>query len=139
MSVAVKQSSRTRWLVAWTGFAFAFLQSICSFFAVANGLRLAIGVGGLALSSSQLALIDGFHASWFRRPMNGIAVAAALLNLVVLWQIRRLRARPAAQWRMTAPSAKKLRSERVQLLLSVVTLALVGVEEYLHFTRIGQL
>lgn len=125
--------------VAWTGFVFALLQSLCTFFAAANGLRLAIGLGALALTSWQAAFIREFHSSWFRRPMNGIALAGALLNLVVLWQIRRLRARPAAQWRITAPDAKKLRSERVQLWLSMVTLVLVGIEEYLHFTQHGRL
>jgi hypothetical protein len=138
-SPAVKQSSRSRMLLSWTGFVFALLQSLCTFFAAANGLRFAIGLGALALTSWQAAFVDEFHSSWFRRPMNGIALAGALLNLVVLWQIRRLRARPAAQWRTTEPSVKKLRSERIQFWLSVVTLALVGVEEYLHFTQHGRL
>ncbi len=131
--------SRSQIFVAWTSFAFALLQSLCTFFAAANGLRFAIGLGALALTSWQVTFIREFHSSWFRRPMNGIALAGALLNLVVLWQIRRLRARPAAQWRTTAPSAKKLRGERVQFALSVVTLVLVGIEEYLHFTQHGHL
>lgn len=135
--VAVK--SRSRGMIAWTSFLFALLQSLCTFFAAANGLRFAIGLGALALTGWQAAFISEFHSSWFRRPMNGIALAGALLNLVVLWQIRRLRARPAAQWRTTAPSAKKLRGERVQLVLSIATLVLVGIEEYLHFTQHGRL
>lgn len=136
-TVALK--SRSRGVIAWTGFVFALLQSLCTFFTAANGLRFAIGLGALALTSWQAAFISEFHSSWFRRPMNGIALAGALLNLVVLWQIRRLRARPAAQWRTTAPSVKKLRGERVQFWLSIVTLALVGVEEYLHFMQHGRL
>lgn len=139
VSLMVKQSSRSRGFVAWTGFAFALLQSLCTFFAAANGLRFAIGLGALALTSWQAAFIREFHSSWFRRPMNGIALVGALVNLAVLWQIRRLRARPAAQWRTTAPSAKKLRGERVQFWLSIVTLMLVGIEEYLHFTQHGRL
>lgn len=138
-SWAVKETSKPRGVLAWTGFVFALLQSLCTFFAAANGLRLAIGLGSLALTSWQAAFVREFHSWWFRRPMNGIALAGALLNLVVLWQIRRLRARPAAQWRVTAPSAKKLRGERVQLVLSILTLVLVAVEEYLHFTQHGRL
>jgi hypothetical protein len=139
VSLAVEQSSRSRGVAAWTGFVFALLQSLCTFFAAANGLRFALGLGALAVTSWQAAFIREFHSSWFRRPMNGFAVAAALLNLVVLWQIRRLRARPAAQWRLEPMSAKKLRSERIQLVLSIATLVLVGIEEYLHFTQHGRL
>ena len=134
-----KETSKPRRVLAWTGFVFALLQSLCTFFAAANGLRFAIGLGALALTGWQAAFVREFHSWWFRRPMNGIALAGALLNLVVLWQIRRLRARPAAQWRVAAPSAKKLRGERLQLVLSIATLMLVAVEEYLHFTQHGRL
>jgi hypothetical protein len=125
--------------VAWTSFLFALLQSICAFFGAANGLRLLIGLGSLALSSGAAAFVQEFHSAWFRRPMNGLALAGAVLNLVVLWQIRRLRNRPAAQWRVAHPSPKKLRSERLQFVLSIATLILVGVEEFLHFHEHGRL
>lgn len=132
------KTERARGIMAWSSFFFALLQSLCTFFAAANGLRFAIGLGSLALSSGAAAFVGEFHSAWFRRPMNGLALAGAILNLVVLWQIRRLRSRPAAQWRVTSPSAKKLRSERLQLWLSIFTLVLVGVEEYLHFTQHGR-
>jgi len=125
--------------IAWTSFFFALLQSFCTFFGAANGLRLFIGIGAIALSSSAAAFVREFHSSWFRRPMNGLALAGAILNLIVLWQIRRLRARPAAQWRQTPVSANKLRSEHLQFALSIATLILVGIEEYLHFTQHGHL
>ncbi|HEY9125554.1 MAG TPA: hypothetical protein VIM62_00420 [Acidobacteriaceae bacterium] len=123
----------------WTGLLFALLQGLCSFFAAANGLRTAIGLSAIALTASQAEFVRVFHSSAFRRPMNGLAVAMALLNLVVLWQIRRLRERPAAAWRVQPVSAKKLRGERVQMALAVLTLVLVGIEEYLHFTQHGRL
>lgn len=63
-----------------------------------------------------------------------LALAGSLLNLVVLWQVRRLRSRPAAQWRQTPASAGKLRMERVQTILSIATLVLIGIEEYWHIT-----
>ena len=132
-------AARGRGVVAWTSFLFALLQSLCTFFGAANGLRTLIGLGSIALTASQGAFVSEFHSSWFRRPMNGLAVAGAVLNLVVLWQIRRLRARPAAAWRVAPVPAKKLRGERWQLALSIVTLVLVGVEEYLHFTQHGRL
>jgi len=115
------------------------LQSLCTFFGAANGLRTVIGLGAITLSAGQAAFVSEFHSAWFRRPMNGIALAGALLNLIVLWQIRRLRARPAAAWRVAPVSAKKLRGERLQMVLSIATLVLVGIEEYLHFMQHGRL
>ena len=71
--------------------------------------------------------------------MNGLALAGAVLNLIVLWQVRRLRARPAAAWRVQPVSAKKLRGERLQLVLAVATIVLVAVEETLHLMQHGRL
>lgn len=65
--------------------------------------------------------------------MVGFALCGSLLNLVILWQIRRLRNRPAAQWRRGLVPASKLRMERVQFVLSWITLVLLGVEEITHF------
>lgn len=128
-----------RGAVAWSGFLFAMLQSLCTFFGAANGLRTVIGLGAITLSAGQAAFVDEFHSAWFRRPMNGIALAGALLNLIVLWQVRRLRARPAAAWRVQPVSAKKLRGERLQLVLAVATIVLVAVEETLHLMQHGRL
>jgi len=125
--------------IAWSSFLFATLQSICTFFGAANGLRLFIGLGAITLSSTTAAFVREFHSSWFRRPMNGLALAGAILNLIVLWQVRRLRQRPAAQWRQVPVTAKKLRSERLQLVLSIATLVLVTVEETIHFLQHGHL
>jgi hypothetical protein len=125
---------KVRGAIAWSSFFFAILQSICTFFAAVDGLRLAIGIGALAVSAGVGATFDRLHTDWVRVPMILLALAGSLLNLVVLWQIRRLRANPAAQWRVTSPSPRKLRMERVQFVLSILTLVLVGVEEYWHFT-----
>src|SRR5579871_1983600 len=121
-----------RTLIAWSSLAFAVLQSICTFFAAMNGLRVAIGLGSLALASSTASLIDRFHADWLRLPMIVLAVVGSIINLVVLWQIRRLRSLPAAQWRQSPQAPRKLRSERLQLILSIVTLILVVLEERQH-------
>jgi hypothetical protein len=37
--------------IAWSGFFFALLQSVCTFFAALDGLRLLIGIGSLAVSA----------------------------------------------------------------------------------------
>jgi hypothetical protein len=128
------ESGKTRSVIAWSSFFFSLLQSLCTFFATVNGLRLAIGIGALAVSSSIGAAINWFHSDLIRLPMIVLALLGSLLNLVVLWQVRRLRSRPAAQWRQKPMSAGKLGMERVQFVLSVATLVLLSIEEYWHFT-----
>jgi hypothetical protein len=119
-------------VIAWSSFFFALLQSLCTFFAAVDGVRLLIGAGALVVSTGVGATMDWVHADWLRLPMIALALAGSLLNLVVLWQIRRLRSRPAAQWRQKPVSKRKIRMERVQFVLSIVTLVLIGVEEYWH-------
>ena len=133
------QREKTRGVIAWSSFFFALLQSICTFFAAVSGLRLVIGVGSLAMSAGATAMLDRFHTDRIRVPMIVLALLGSLLNLVVLAQIRRLRSRPAAQWRLTAPSPHAIRMERLQFVLSVATLILIGVEEYLHVGTSGHL
>jgi hypothetical protein len=123
---------RTRNAIAWSSLALAMLQSICTFFAAMNGLRVGIGISSLVLATSTATAIDHFHASWLRIPMIVLAVCGSVINLVVLWQIQRLRKLPAAQWRQTTQTPRKLRSERMQLILSIVTLILVALEERQH-------
>jgi len=119
--------------IAWSGFFFALLQSICTFFAALSGLRLLIGIGSLAISAGVTAMLDRFHTDRIRLPMIGFALVGSLLNLAVLAQVRRLRNRPASRWRQVALSPHKIRIERAQLILSIATLVLIGIEEYLHF------
>jgi hypothetical protein len=123
---------RVRTAVAWSSLAFAVLQSVCTFFAAMNGLRLGIGISSLVLAASTAAAIDHFHVDWLRVPMIFLAIVGSFVNLVVLWQIRRLRRLPAAQWRRSPQSPRTVRSERLQLALSVITLILVALEERQH-------
>jgi hypothetical protein len=112
--------------------AFAILQSVCTFFAALDGLRLLIGIGSLAAATQVGVAWDHFHTSWIRVPMILFALAGSLLNLVVLGRIRRLRNRPASQWRQPSPAPGRLRMERLQFVLSLLTLALVAIEEIIH-------
>lgn len=133
------QREKTRGVIAWSSFFFALLQSICTFFAAVSGLRLLIGLSSLAISAGAATMLDRFHADRFRVPMIVLALLGSLLNLVVLAQIRRLRNRPASQWRQTPPSPRAIRMERLQLALSVATLILIAVEEFLHVRTCGHL
>lgn len=119
--------------IAWSSLLFALLQSVCTFFAAASGLRFVVGLGSLVLSASAGAMVDRFHADALRIPMVSLALIGSLLNLAILGQLRRLRRRPASLWRQQPPSARKLRMERLQIVLSVATLALLAVEELLHY------
>jgi hypothetical protein len=130
-----REGVRTRGVIAWSSFFFALLQSICTFFLALSGVRLVIGIGSVVLSGATAAAVEKFHANWIRLPMVGLALLGSLLNLAVLIQIRSLRNRPASQWRQRPLSPKEARMERVQWLLSFVTLILIAVEEYLHWNR----
>ena len=124
---------RKQGLIAWSSFFFAVLQSICGAVVAINGLRLAIGIGSLALSTGAGAAVVRFHTDAIRIPMIVIALLGSLLNLAILIHVRHLRNRPAAQWRQKPLSPHQRRAELAQLILSLATLILIGVEEYLHF------
>lgn len=109
----------------------ALLQSLCTAILTVNGLRLGIGLTALAASSIAPSVL-AFHRDAIRIPMLWFAVVGSVLNLLVLAWIWHLRARPESQWRRQEISRKQRRSERLQVVLSVVTLALVGLEVFTH-------
>lgn len=123
----------TQTVLAWSGFVFALLQSVCTFFTALDGLRLLIGAGALMAAFQAGTVWDHFHTNWIRVPMVLLAFAGSVLNLLILRRIWRLRNHPAAQWRRMAASPRKIRMERLQFALSVITLALITVEEVTHF------
>jgi hypothetical protein len=119
-------------LAGWSGFFFAVLQSVCSAFIALNGVRLLIGISAFAAASSVLKLADRMHIDAIRIPMMLLALAGSLLNLIVLWQVWRLRKRPASAWRQQPVSARKKTSEWIQFSLSVLTLFLLAAEFFAH-------
>jgi hypothetical protein len=119
-------------LINWSALLFAVLQSVCSAFIALNGVRLLIGIGAFAAASGALKLADRIHIDAIRIPMMLLALVGSVLNLVVLWQIWRLRRRPASAWRQQPVSAQKKTSEFFQFTLSVLTLALLAAEFFAH-------
>jgi hypothetical protein len=119
-------------LINWSAFFFAVLQSACSAFIALNGVRLLIGIGAFAAASGALKLADRIHIDAIRIPMMLLALAGSLLNLVVLWQVWRLRRRPASAWRQKSVPKEKIASEWLQFGLSVLTLFLIAVEFVIH-------
>jgi len=119
-------------IVGGASLLFALLQSLCTAVLTISGIRVAIGLSALAAASGVYAPARGFHQDAIRIPMLIVAAAGAVLNLGVLAWIRHLRNRPAAQWRRRELTMKEKRSERLQVVLAIVTLILVGLETWTH-------
>jgi hypothetical protein len=119
-------------LLNWSGIVFAILQSACTAVMVVSGVRVAIGLGALAAAAGIQAPAHGFHQDAIRIPMMALAFLGAVANLYVIWKVRSLRGKPAAQWRQQPVTKKKLNSERFQIALSVVTLLLLAAEWITH-------
>jgi hypothetical protein len=117
--------------VSFASMTMALLQSVCTALLTINGIRVGIGVAALA-ATSIWAPVRSFHRDSIRIPMLTLAVVGALVNLAVLFWVRRLRARPEAQWRRREITMKERRSERLQLAMAVVTLILVALEVWSH-------
>jgi hypothetical protein len=119
-------------LINWSALFFAVLQSVCSAFIALGSVRLLIGIGAFAAASSVLKLADRMHIAAIRIPMMLLALAGSLLNLIVLWQVWRLRKRFASAWRQQPVSKKKITSEWLQFTLSILTLLLLAAEFVAH-------
>src|SRR5579863_4987709 len=114
--------------VGLTSLFFILLQSACTAFFTISGLRLLIGVGALAAAATGFNFLVALHGPALRIPMEILAIAGSVVNLIAVRRIRRLRARPASQWRMKPATPRQLRSESWQVGLAVLTLLLVAVE-----------
>jgi hypothetical protein len=119
-------------VLGWSGIVFAILQSACTAVIAVSGVRVAIGLSALAAAAGIHAPAKGFHQDAIRIPMMLFALAGSLVNLYVIWKIRSLRSKRASQWRQKPVTAKKLNSERLQIVLSIVTLVLLAAEGLLH-------
>jgi hypothetical protein len=84
-----------------------------------------VGIGSFLFRYHQI--------EWLRTLMTWGAALISSVNIGVLWQARRLRSRPAARWRARPRNEGELRKEQLQLWLSLATLVVVAIEEYLHF------
>jgi MFS family permease len=119
-------------VVSISAFLFAALQALCPAVIAISGVRVIIGLGALAIAAGTNAPPRGWHADAIRIPMMTIAAIGAALNLFVIWHIRRLRARPAAQWRIGTLPPRKLRNERVQIVLAILTFVCLAAEWITH-------
>jgi hypothetical protein len=125
--------------VGLTSLFFVLLQSACTAFFAISGLRLLIGIGALAAATAGLKFLAVLHFAALRIPMEMAAIAGSVVNLIAVRRIRRLRARPASQWRMKPATPRQLRSESWQIRLAVLTLLLVALEWGFHIWLHGTL
>jgi hypothetical protein len=118
-------------ILSGVSLVFAVAQSLCTAVITISALRVAIGVGALVAGSMYEPLV-AFHRSAIRVPMLIVAVAGSIINLLVLAWIWRMRRLPSAQWRRRDISPKERRSERIQVILAILTLVLVALEAWTH-------
>lgn len=119
-------------ILSWSTIVIALLQSACTAVIAISGIRVAIGLTALAAAGGIHAPAEGFHKDAIRIPMMLVALLGSLINLYVIWKIRHLRSKPSSQWRQQPVPEKKLRSERFQIVLSVITLVLLAAEWITH-------
>jgi len=120
--------------VVGSSLLFSVLQSVCTAVVALNSVRLAIGIGSLAMTAGLGAGMEHFHQiTWLRVTLLVGALSGSILTLGIVLRATRLRNRPAARWRFRPLSSKQRRMELLQVALSLVTLLLVVIEEYLHF------
>ena len=118
--------------LSWSSIVFAILQSVCTAVIAISGLRVAIGLSALAAAAGIHAPARGFHQDAIRIPMMVLALLGSFINLYVVWKVRHLRNKPAAQWRRQPVAKRKLNSERFQIALSILTLLLLAAEWVAH-------
>jgi hypothetical protein len=124
-------SSRLK-LLNGSGILFAVLQSACTAVIAISGVRVAIGLSALSAAAGIHAPARGFHQDAIRIPMMLLALAGSLVNLFVIWKVRKLRSKSASQWRQRPVTSRKLNSERFQIALSILTLLLLAAEWLTH-------
>jgi len=124
----------TQLAIAGSGLLFSILQSVCTAIVTINGARLVIGVGALAMTAGLGSALDRFHQiTWLRITFLVGALSGSIFTLAIVLHARHLRNRPAARWRVRPLTAHQWRMEALQIVLSLLTLILVAIEEYLHF------
>src|SRR5204862_5089579 len=119
-------------LINLSSIIFAILQSACTAVIAVSGVRVAIGFSALAAAAGIHTPAHGFHQDAIRIPMMVFAFLGAVINLYVIGKVRRLRSKPAAQWRQQPVTRRKINSERFQIALSILTLLLLAAEWITH-------
>ncbi len=123
------EHSARRTVLTWGSLVLAAAESACLAMVGLSGVRVAIGLTSLIAASGPAT---GFHRDAIRIPLLAIGTIGALLNLLLLWNERRLRSNPSAAWRIQPYTKSQKRQRVLQFWLAILTLLLVGGEVITH-------
>jgi hypothetical protein len=123
---------RSTGIFAATGFMFAVLQSVCTFFFALGALRLMLGATALVAASQAGVVWDRLHADSIRGPMMIASLAGLLISWASLRRIKRIRENPSSQWRRTPLPLRQARLERWYAASQLATVLLLAMEEGMH-------
>ncbi len=118
-------------LVGIASLALAAMQAICVAAVALSGVRVVLGMTSL-LAAGAVGPARGFHRDSLRIPVLAVAGLMAAINLLLLWNERRIRNNPAAQWRLLPSTSRHRREEWLQLATSIATLLLILGEAITH-------
>jgi hypothetical protein len=118
-------------LLSCGSLALALAESLCVAAVGLSGIRVAIGLSSL-ISASAAGPAHGFHRNAVRIPLLILGGAGFLLVLLLVWNEGRMRKNPAAAWRIQPLTAKQKRSRRIQVVLAILSLAMIALEVVTH-------
>jgi hypothetical protein len=131
-SEPVSATTPRMWAVSLSSLLFILLQSACTVAVAFSGVNAAVGLGSFAAAIGLTRLTGSFHADLIRLPMMALALAGSLFTIYIVRRARVLRARPASQWRIRPLTSKEKRKETFQIVLSTLTILLIGAEIVTH-------
>jgi hypothetical protein len=117
--------------LGWGSLALALAESLCVAAVGLSGIRVAIGLSSL-ISATAGGPAHGFHRNTLRIPLLTLGAVGSLLVLLLVWNEGRIRKNPAAAWRIQPLTAKQKRSRRIQIVLAVLSLVVIGLELITH-------
>ena len=126
--------SRARWrrtLLSWGSLALALAESACVAAVGLSGVRVLLGASSL-IAATAGGPAQGFHRSGLRIPFLVAGTIGALVSLLLVWNEAKIRRNPSAAWRVQPLTIQQKRRRRLQVVLAVLTLVLVGLEIVTH-------
>ncbi len=125
---AVAQTRPARLSIVAGSVFIVLFQTGCAIIVFVNRISLLISGASAGLAAHASVL----HSDPVRLPLLALATGGSVLNLLVLWNARRLRRRPEAQWRIHPPRFRDKLRNGIVLTASLVTLFMVISELLLH-------
>ncbi len=125
---AVSQPKAPRLSIVAGSIFIVLFQTGCAIVVFVNRIGLLIS----GASAGLVAHASVRHSEPVRLPLLALATAGSVLNLLVLWNARRLRRKPEAQWRIRPLRLRDRLRNIIVLTASLVTLFMVISELLLH-------